>query len=270
MNVYATRPAIAGYEVVFLLYATFGLVADIVLVTRVATHAQTAFLRTGLWVGLIGAWFGLAWSLWKISISLLKASTGQPVPLESEVSSLLSAAAILLVALGATMTAWGPRAVHPIVWWNARRRHRRLGPLWSALHEATPELMFEPPGAGIEFRLYRRIVEIRDSALTLTTYVHPCISEWVKTAAGDAAITAEDELAALTEAANLASALEAHAAGHRFGTQPSTQRHPLAADIDVETRWLIHVNDAFAHSRIVESIRQRVRQELGSRESRSV
>jgi hypothetical protein len=269
VNAYATQPAIAAYEIVFLLYATWGLVADIVLVTRVATHAQKAFLRTGLWLGLLGAWFGLAWSLWKISVSLLKVTTGDPVPLESEISSLLSAIAILFVALGATMTAWGPRAAHPVVWWNARRRHRRLAPMWAAVHVAVPDVAFEPPGASMEFRLYRRIVEIRDSGLALARYVHPDVPAWVGAAAADAGITVEDELAALVEAADLASALEAHAVGHHFGGSALNRPHALAADIDAEAKWLVRVSVAFARSPIVESVRQRVREELRTRESRS-
>lgn len=262
VNAYATEPVVAAYEVVFLSYATWGIVADIILVTRVATNAHRSFVRSGLWIGLAGAWFGLGWALWKISVTLIKVTTKRPVPLEGEVSSLLSAAAILFVALGATVTAWGPHVAHPVVWWRARRRYRHLEPLWTALHAAVPDVEFQPPGAGMEFRLYHRIVEIRDSSLVLRKYFHPCVQTWVSLEARRRDITHEDELAVLNEAANLGAALDVQSAGHAFGGHQSVTPHALDADIDAEAAWLIRVTDAFTSSPVVESVRQRVRHDL--------
>lgn len=261
VNAYATEPVVAAYEVVFLSYASWGIMADIILVTRVARDAHRSFVRSGLWVGLTGAWFGLAWALWKISVTLTKVTTERSVPLEGEVSSLLSAAAILFVALGATVTAWGPHVAHPVLWWHARLRYRRIEPLWSALHAAVPDVEFQPPGAGMEFRLYHRIVEIRDSGLLLRRYFHPRVQEWVDAETSRLDITDEDERAVLAEAAALAAALEARAANHPFGGQASSSP-ALDADIDVEAAWLSRVTHAFTSSPVVETVRRRVRDDL--------
>jgi hypothetical protein len=265
VNVYATHPLVVAYELVFLAFVTWGLLGIVMLLHRVARHAQRAFLRTGLRMLSAGAVFGLVWSLWKISMTLVRATTQRPAPAEAEVSSLLSAGSVLLIALGATLTAWGPRAVHPARWWRARRIHRRIEPLWSAVSDAVPQVEFNHPGAGKEFQLYHRIVEIRDCSLALRAYFHPDVAGWVQAALADHPVT-EDDSAVLLEAANIAAALEAHRAGHEFRADPSRviTPHKLDADIDAEAHWLVRVADAFVHSAIVNSIRQRARDELSA------
>jgi hypothetical protein len=274
VNVYATHPIVAAYEVVFLAYATWGMVGVVLLMQRVVNHATNAFLRAGLWVVAVGTSFGIGWSLCKITITLIKATTKRPIPIEGEVSTFLSAAAILLIALGATMTAWAPRAVHPLVWLRARWTYRRIEPLWAALHAATPDLELQRPDAGIKFRLYRRIVEIRDSSLALRVHFHPDVPAWAEQAARTAGITSETSIAAVAEAASLAGALEAHRVGHRYHADGSTAPTPFDVDPDIsaEARWLVRVADAFTRSPVVEAVRQRVRAELcvSDRESPAV
>ncbi|HEX5115762.1 MAG TPA: MAB_1171c family putative transporter [Pseudonocardiaceae bacterium] len=263
VNVYATRPAVVAYEAVFLAYATWGLIGVVLLVRQIADQAQDAFLRVGLRLLALGAVVGLGWSSWKLAVSILKATTGDPVPLEGEVSSLLSAVAVLLFAVGATLTAWGPQVAHPVLWLRVRRANRRIEPLWSALHAAMPELAFDYPGAGLEFRMYHRIVEIRDTSLALRVCFHPDAHRWASDDARSAGLT-DTATAAVTEAASLAAALEAHRAGHRYHDNPSTAPtpHQLDADINAEARWLAKVSSAFTNSPIVEDVRGRVRAEL--------
>jgi hypothetical protein len=267
VNVYANHPLVAAYEVVFLSYVTWALTGTAVLVHRIAKHARRTFFRAGLRMLTAGAVLGLSWAVWKIVVTLLKVTTDEAISAESPVSSVLSAASILLIALGATLTVWGPRAAHPAQWLRARRVYRRIEPLWSALHDAVPEVEFEHPGAGLEFRLYHRIVEIRDSSLALRVHFHPETAVWVETDGRAAGIEDETELSVLAEAAGLAGALEAHRAGHRYHDDPSTAAIPrqLDPDIDVEARWLIRVATAFERSPVVESIRRRVRDDLSGR-----
>jgi hypothetical protein len=263
VNVYATQPAVAAYEVVFLAYATWGLVGVVLLVRQIADQAQDAFLRIGLRLLAVGALVGLGWSSWKLAVTILKATTSDPVPLEGEVSSLLSAVAVFMFAVGATLTAWGPQVAHPVLWLRARRATRRIEPLWTALHAAVPELAFDYPGAGAEFRLYHRIVEIRDTSLALRVYFHRDADRWASHEARSAGMT-DAAVAAVAEAASLAAALEAHRVGHRYHDNPSTAPtpHQLDADIDAEARWLARVSAAFTNSPIVEAVRQRIRAEL--------
>jgi hypothetical protein len=264
VNVYGTRPLVVGYELVFLSYAAWGLIGILQLMHLVARDARDQFMRAGMRVLATGAAFGLGWSLWKFSVTLFKAITRNPAPLEGEVSSLLSVIAILLMAVGTTMSLWGPRVAHPPKWLRMRRVYRQIEPLWSAVHAAVPEVEFQHPGAGMEFRLYHRIVEIRDSNLALRQYFHPRVVEWVTTEARDSGVTDEIALAVLVEAANLSAALEAHRAGHPFHATLSMDMTSdgLDPDIDVEARWMVRVSNAFVHSSVVESVRRRVRDEL--------
>lgn len=264
VDAYAAHPVVAAYEVVFLSYVTWGLIGIALLTHQIARHAQRTFLRAGLRILIVGTLVGLCWSLWKIAASLLKVTTRQPIPVEGAVSSLLSATSILLIALGATVTAWGPRAAFPIRWLRARWICHRIEPLWSVLHAAAPDLEFDHPGAGIEFRLYHRIVEIRDSSLLLRTYVHPDATAWALEAGRAAGIDREAKLAVLVEAANIAAALEAHQVRHRYHDDPSTAAVPrdLDPDLDAEAHWLVRVAAAFDRSPVVEQVRRRVRAEL--------
>ena len=264
LNVYATHPVVAAYEVVFLSYVTWGLIGIARMLYQIAGHAPRTFLRAGLQVLAAAAVVGLAWSLWKIVIMLLKVVTRMPVPVEDAVSSFLAATAILLMALGATMAVWGPWVAHPVRWLCARRIHRQIESLWTALNAAVPDVEFDQPGAGIEFRLYHRIVEIRDSSLALRVYFHPDVTAWVRDAGRASGIDDDTELAVLAEAANLAAALEAHRARHRYHADPSTAALPreLDPDIEAESRWLIRVAAAFSRSPVVEDVRHRVRAEL--------
>lgn len=264
VNVYATHPLVVAYEVVFLAYVMWAMIGVVRLVYQVSGQAGSVFLRTGLRIQVVGAAIGLTWALWKITITLLKATTRLSVPLEGEVSSLLSAVAVLLIVLGATTPAWGPPVSRPIAWLRAHQAYRRLEPLWSALHTAVPDLELYLPDAGAELRLYRRIVEIRDTSLVLRVHFHPAAPAWADETARAAGITSERTIAVIVEAANLAGALEAHSTGRRYHADGSTSASPreLDADIDAESRWLTQVSEAFATSPIVESVRRRVRDEL--------
>jgi hypothetical protein len=176
---------------------------------------------------------------------------------------LLSAVSIALVALGTTLTAWGPHATHPLVWWRARRAIRRLRPLWAAVHAELPELVLAAPGEGAVFQLYRRVVEIRDGSLALRRYVPPELPTWVAEECVNAGIpfgeSATTSLEVLTEAAALAAALVAHQHRQTFQAGPGAEPvlRELDPRLDVEVHWLIRVAGAFTGSPVVVAVRQR-------------
>ena len=81
-----------------------------------------------------------------------------------------------------TLPAWGPRAGVPALYeWATRYRAcRRLYPLWRDLCKAFPDLALVPPEStvtdalavrGLELRLTRRAIEIRDGRLALRANV---------------------------------------------------------------------------------------------------
>ncbi|MFB6891347.1 MAB_1171c family putative transporter [Kitasatospora sp. NPDC056327] len=148
--------------------------------------------------------------------------------------------------------------------------HRRLGPLWSALRSAVPEIELVTPGpdsgpAGrprrdIRFALYRRIIEIRDGQLALRTHLHPGVPLWV------AEVHPPDggeEFAVVVEAAAIAAALEAARTGRRFPAGPGAGwvPHPVAAGLREEAAWLVRVAAAHRRSPVMAHVRRRVRAE---------
>ena len=128
------------------------------------------------------------------------------------------------------------------------------------MHAVVPTIEFPPAGTDMEFRLYHRVVEIRDGALALARYVSPDVSTWLREAGLDA--ESDDDRAVITEAATLAVALEARATGREFDVDSVSDQHVLAADIGAETAWLVRVAEAFTYAPVVDRVRQRARQQL--------
>ncbi|MFJ3792820.1 MAB_1171c family putative transporter [Kitasatospora sp. NPDC090091] len=179
------------------------------------------------------------------------------------------AVCVTLGFAGATASAWADRAGRA----RARRDHRRLGPLWSAMRAALPEIELVPPErlfggrrgrrrGDVRFALYRRIIEIRDGQLALRPHLHPAVPRWVAEVVGPADA---EELAAVVEAAAIAAGLEAARAGHRFPVGPGEGcvPHPVPADLREEAAWLVKVAAAYTGSPAVAHVRGRVRGELG-------
>jgi hypothetical protein len=132
---------------------------------------------------------------------------------------------------------------------SARRAFRRLAPLRSVLCAAVPEVASALPDAQYRarFRLYRRVIEIRDATLALGPYRDP---EVASAAARDARVAGckGSELTAVVEAAVLAAAIRAWDTG-RPVPQPAGRpgRAPaLSLDLRSEADWLVVVSRAFA------------------------
>jgi uncharacterized protein DUF6545 len=141
---------------------------------------------------------------------------------------------------------------------------------------------------GIEFALYRRVIEIHDGRLVLRPYHHPEVAEWL---AGQS-VSLD---AALVEAVTIAAALENMRRGRRFvGSGRTSGRGSLSggvggtgtggdsggastavrtttagdvaltgADLDSEVRWLSQVARVFRHSPVIPVLLRRLREEEG-------
>ncbi|MBB4950240.1 hypothetical protein F4556_005775 [Kitasatospora gansuensis] len=144
----------------------------------------------------------------------------------------------------------------PVRWVRAWTAYWRIGPLWTALHRAVPEIALSTPTTrlrpafprGAEFALYRRIIEIHDGRLALRPYVHPGVHTWAVATAGRQG--SGGNAAARAEAACIAAALAAAEAGlpYRAGPPVPYAAHELQASIEAETAWLIDVTEAFTRS----------------------
>jgi hypothetical protein len=114
-----------------------------------------------------------------------------------------------------------------------------------------------------QFLLYRRIIEIRDWQYRLRTYVHPEMRRWATDTARRHELTQADT-DTLIEAAELASALEAHERNHRYQAGHTDRDIPVkvAANQLFEARSLKRVDAVMRRSPLVVELCQRARADL--------
>ncbi|MFE2284389.1 MAB_1171c family putative transporter [Streptomyces sp. NPDC059443] len=160
---------------------------------------------------------------------------------------LISDIGTLLQMLGWTVPSWGPKlgAVRP--WITHYRAYRRLGPLWRAVARAAPEIPLEParhrvldwiPPRGLEYRLYRRVIEIRDGQLVLARMADPIAIHRMEQAR-------KMEHEAVVEAALLKSALRG-AAGRPVHDGLLPNRRTADISLPQEIRQLTRISQAFS------------------------
>ncbi|HEV2953903.1 MAG TPA: MAB_1171c family putative transporter [Candidatus Dormibacteraeota bacterium] len=137
--------------------------------------AQRPIIRLSL---RIGALAGLTGWLFFVSQALDIAARGLDyLPPPSElINSVLITLTIVLGVGGVTLPSWG-KHLHvdsALTWWSEYRSLVRLEPLWRDIRAAFPEVVILPPSTPIgdlsnptqvHFKLYRRVVEIRDGLL---------------------------------------------------------------------------------------------------------
>jgi hypothetical protein len=146
-------------------------------------------------------------------------------------------------------------------WSTDLRRHQRLRPLWQALYHAAPEIALVPPAPAlldaidprnVPFRLYRRVIEIRDGQLAVRPYAHPAAYELATRLSRQAGLV-DDALDATVEAAVLSTAIIAKAADRQC--PPSCDLPPIPTrdhpHLVGEISWLTKVAHALHGSPIV-------------------
>jgi hypothetical protein len=171
---YGDAPYMAEYMLVYLGYFLIALVDILRLAWRFAGLTRQRFLRVGLRLVSYGAVFGLAYCLEKGFYIAARNAGYDPIPAhaQEQMSPLLTGPGCVLMLIGFTIPSWGPRLalVHRF------QTYRGLYPLWRLLYEVTPEIALDPGqvrrGAvrDIDYRLVRRVVEIRDGWLALRPY----------------------------------------------------------------------------------------------------
>lgn len=259
-----------AYDVVLILYEVWGLLTFAELLGRYARLVEPSLLRTGLRLIIAGALIGVLWSAWQFDDIRIALAQRENTTAEDEVSTALAAACVLVSAAGGTLTAWGPYLGRPFRWLGAQWRYARIRPLWQAMHATMPAIALSDVArqqGGVEFALYRHVIEIRDAQLALRVHIHPSAPEWA-TAAVHKVGTHPSRRAATVEAATIAAAVLAHDAGvsYRVG---DLSPHRVDPNLAAETRWLAHVSRAFAHSKAVALVRARMADELSGVRSTS-
>lgn len=148
--------------------------------------------------------------------------------------------------------------------WNRMVVYRQLGPLWSALRRSFPEVVLENPRAALfdawnpwrsDFRLCRRVIEIRDGILALRHHLSPEVAV-IARRLGHAAKQNESDLEASILAAQLTCAIR----DRRYGRPPSAEAAtevfapPRGDSLDAELALLLPLAHAFARSEIVKKV----------------
>lgn len=269
---YGDAPFVLEYRLVFLSY--LGLAAANVarLSWRFAGIADRPSLQLGLRVVALGGIVGLVFVAHEgLYVIANRTGLGYPIPNPALVTQILAGIFAMLVVTGSTMPAWGPRAGIPLLyrWMSHYRSLRRLYPLWRALFQANPEITLFPPPSPLAdalalhdlgFRLYRRVVEIRDGLLALRPHVDPRVAEITRTLCREAGL-AHEEVPAVVEAASLAFALRAKEKGRPISQGIVTPELLGGIDLDTEVAVLERVARYHRHSTIVEMAVAQLEQE---------
>ncbi|MGK5629357.1 MAB_1171c family putative transporter [Streptomyces sp. URMC 123] len=256
---YADHPLYAAYLLIYICAYAAGEIEVGRLAWRYAKVSHRLWLRRGLRLIAVGAWVTLGYSAIRIT-NIVGAPFGVSMRGWEPVAWICGDIGALLTLVGWTLPGWGHHLTAPHRWVRAGVQYRRLTPLWSALCAAVPAIALPAPRAGLwraigirtlEFKLYRRVVEIRDGQLALRAYADPEVAR-TATRLGEAAGLDEHRVRAITEAAQLTFALRAHGLRASAGPVPEPRvTGPERADLAEETAWLVDVARAFARCPIV-------------------
>lgn len=243
------RLPFAAYEVLFALYGMWCLIVLIAAICAHIRREEPGVVRTGLTLMALSAAAGALWTGWSAHDITAVLLTGRQGLGEDLPSACLGTAVALLAAAGASAPRWPVLLGVPLRWLRARRTHRALEPLWSALHSELPEIALAPDRAGrrgprpATFALYRRVIEIRDAHLALRPYFDPLPP---RPSAGRGERPEPD---AESEAAAIAAALENRRLGRRPGSVAEDSGcapiMTVPGTLEAEAAWLLRVTDAF-------------------------
>ncbi|HWS32401.1 MAG TPA: MAB_1171c family putative transporter [Actinoplanes sp.] len=251
---YARDPMVTAYLLLFLVVGFFASFIDISrLCWQYARTCGRTWLRRGLRTTAVGAAFALLYALNKILYLLAYWSGSQPEG-ERQIAAVLVTLSALLMSIGLTMPAWGPRLPR----WSDLRSYRRLTPLWHDLVTELPHIELDPALRrartairDIDYALIRRLAEIRDARLALRPFMDARVTAVAEQHAGRAGLTGED-CRATVEAAQLAYAIRMHRAGNvTDNPQPADTLHLPGDGYVGEVAWLVKVAGAYARSEVV-------------------
>lgn len=258
---YQDVPYMPEYRFAFLAYLGATLANAAYLAWRNSGITDRPALILGLRLVAIGCLCGLGYVAEEILVVVSVGLGHSVLPLTDTVAQILIAVSAVLILLGSTLPAWGSRVGIPAVYrWERRyRSYRRLYGLWSVLYDAFPEIALLPARSALteafgvrdlDFRLYRRVVEIRDGLLKLRPYVDPDVlsraAELCRAAGLSTAQTQE-----VMEAASLVGALDARRRGEVGNLELASFSARGGADMNSEVAALEHIARCYAHSRLV-------------------
>ena len=241
---YGNAPYMAAYMLVYLGYFLVALVDILRLSRRFVSLTRQPFLRIGLRLISYGAAFGLAYCLEKGFYIAARNAGYEPIPadVQEQMSPLLTGPGCVLMLIGFTIPSWGPRMAAGRVWLQRLRTYRQLYPLWRVLYEATPDIALDPEQAhrgsvrDLEYRLVRRVVEIRDGWLALRPYFDAQVAREAAARCGPQGREREDAVHAAVLAAAVRAKARADKPAELYTADPQG-----GTDIAEETAQLLRI-----------------------------
>ncbi|WP_410663788.1 MAB_1171c family putative transporter [Amycolatopsis sp. lyj-84] len=235
------RLSVVVYQVVLTTYGVTCLAMFTRTLARSAAGRPRGTFRTGLRILVCAAVATIGWVLFSGLPSLWLEITDLADLDFMPRARLLGLCAMVLWVLGGLFTTWDG-ALRLVRAWQGIRA---VTPLWKELVAAHPQIAL-PVRHDIEFKLYRRLIEIRDGVLALRAHVPPHLGDWLRTPVDEPT----------RAAAEVAAALVMREAGR------SWPHHPAGADeaqpsMREESAWLSAVSSAFTHSLVVREVRER-------------
>jgi uncharacterized integral membrane protein len=254
----SSRPLGAVYLLIFVAALATAKVATIRICLPAARLAKDLWLRRGLRTVVAGSvsfllfCFGRAFDVVAVPLGFdLRAWEMLPM-----LSTVVGAG---LLAVGLTMPSWGPKLSAALTWMKDYLDYQRLRPLWYALYCTNPVIALDPPNSkmmdwiaprDLEYRLYRRVIEIRDGILRLCPYYEDRVMTTATTLGKKAGLSGEG-LAAFVEGAQIMVAVQA--SGRDVEPQTVLESRTAGSlggtDISSETTWLLQVAHAFVRFR---------------------
>ncbi|MBP2406304.1 hypothetical protein SNS2_5124 [Streptomyces netropsis] len=260
---YADAPGVVAFLVLYLTIFGVSLAGLGTLCPRYAAQLGRSWLAKGLRTLAAGCWLGLLYCACKLVGFVLSWAGHEMYWLSNGVAPMSASVAALLVLLGFSLPAVGPRAA-------AWRRLRRLGPLWRAVTEHAPEVTIGEsrwsrrwPVADLEWRANRQMAEIRDIQRGIRRHVEP---ETLVIARRKATAAALDErrLAAVVEAAALRRGLANQITGHVPTPHADSVVVTVSADPAEEHEHLARVADVY-HDPMVDEVLTELRESCSAR-----
>jgi hypothetical protein len=245
---FGDSPWVIGYLVVFAGYLGIALVNVLRGGLRYAPKAGTA-ISLALRLIAIGCLFGLLYVTEKIGFLIAQLLGGSPsAEVESSVARMLAVLGGLFVLAGSLVPAVYPVWRRTVHWVQMYRAHRELYPLWSALREITPEIALDPAPSefhdrlrvrDLDFRLYRRIIEIRDGRLALRPFLDADVARHAREDALRSGLT-DGDMEAAVEARVLAAGIESAREKRQPANVPAASQDG-GKDFMSEVEWLLRV-----------------------------
>jgi hypothetical protein len=247
------NPYYAAYLILFVTASAVGQIITLRMSWTYSKIAGRAWLRRSMWAVVVGAGLILVYCVLRFA-QVLGEQAGINMKPWNPVQWLAGDVGSLLELLGWTAAGWGPLFSAASLWIANYLRHQRLRPLWVALYRATPDIALDAPWSRVadlllvrdlNYRLYRRVIEILDGQRALRPYLDPAIADAAAQQARRAGMTG-DRLGPALEAIQLHLALRAKAEGGSPFTDPvPVVPHDPGGDLPDETKRLAALAKTF-------------------------